>query len=236
MKPMPHLAFEEQPISKIIRIPCGIVNCYLVRQESTLVLVDTAFRRDGRRIERSLAALGVYPKDLRMVLLTHGHIDHAGSALYFRQRYQLPLAMNPLEDDTGRPFLGRGPGNRAIWALTRSAVRSRGPIAPDIPLRDGQSLQNMGLDAKVVALPGHTAGSMGLLLPGGRLLCGDLFSCLLPQSPAGVAEDSAALRESIGRLQEWKVRAVYPGHGKPFRWHGPASAPGTVPSHMIQKS
>ncbi len=212
-------------MTKITRIPCGMVNCYLVRQGSTLVLVDTAFRYDSAHIERNLAALGVYPKDLRMVLLTHGHVDHAGSAPYFRQRYQLPLAMNPLEDDTGRPFSGRGPGNRAIWALTLATVRKRGQIAPDIPLRDGQSLQKYGLDANVVALPSHTAGSMGLLLPGGRLLCGDLFSCLLPRAPAGVAEDSAALRESIGRLQEWKIRAVYPGHGIPFRWNGSAPVP-----------
>lgn len=206
---------------QIIRIPCGIVNCYLVKQGASLVLVDTAYRHDSARIEQSLAKYGVHTRDLRFIFLTHGHIDHAGSAHHFRRRYGLPLAMNPLEDDPNRPFAGSGPANRAIWALTLATVRQRGPIIPDISLRDSQSLREHGLDARTVALPGHTAGSMGLLLPSGHLICGDLFSYLAPPAPAGVAEDSIALRRSIQQLRRWKVRAVYPGHGRPFVWKPP---------------
>lgn len=209
-------------MAQIIRIPCGIVNCYLVKQGTASILVDTAYRHDAECVRRSLTSHGVPPHDLRMVFLTHGHIDHIGNAARFRRRYQLPLAMNPLEDDAGRPFLGHGPANGAIWALTLATAKNRGPVVPDIPLRDGQSLREYGLDATAVALPGHTAGSMGLLLPGGRLICGDLFSCLAPPAPTGVADDSAALRQSIRRLRKLQVRVVYPGHGAPFVWKSPA--------------
>lgn len=87
---------------------------------------------------------------------------------------------------------------------------------PDVLLEDEQDLSAYGLDARVVHLPGHSSGSIGILAGDGDLFCGDLLVNVMRPSLHYYIDDVAQAHESIRKLSGLGVQTVYPGHGKPF--------------------
>ena len=87
---------------------------------------------------------------------------------------------------------------------------------PDVFLEDEQDLSAYGLDARVVHLPGHSSGSIGILAGDGDLFCGDLLVNVMRPSLHYYIDDLAQAHESIRKLRGLGVETVYPGHGKPF--------------------
>ena len=87
---------------------------------------------------------------------------------------------------------------------------------PDLLLEDGQELSAYGLDARVVHLPGHSSGSIGILTGDGDLFCGDLLVNLTRPALHFFIDDLTRADESIRKLSSLGVDTVHPGHGKPF--------------------
>ena len=71
---------------------------------------------------------------------------------------------------------------------------------PDIFLKDGQTLDEFGIDATILHIPGHTKGSIGILLNGNQLIAGDIFMNILYPTESLIAEDIDMLRKSIQKL------------------------------------
>ena len=84
---------------------------------------------------------------------------------------------------------------------------------PDIYLQDGQNLAEFGISAKVIHLPGHSKGSIGVLTNEGDLFCGDLIYNFAGFSYIDNLED---FNISINKLKRLDINTIYPGHGKPF--------------------
>ena len=116
----------------------------------------------------------------------------------------------------------RGLGNRLFMLVGKlfmklsRAQTGASPFSPDILLEDGQSLAEYGLDARVLHMPGHTAGSIVILTADGQLLAGDIFTNNTRPGTAMFIQDEAALRQSMERFRDMQATTIYPGHGKPF--------------------
>ena len=89
-------------------------------------------------------------------------------------------------------------------------------FTPDTFLEDNQDLSELGLEATVIHLPGHSKGSIGILTNGGDFFCGDLLVNIDKPVKNTLIDDQARLSESVERLKTLEIRTVYPGHGKPF--------------------
>jgi hydroxyacylglutathione hydrolase len=207
-----------------IRIVLGGVNCYLVAADRGFILVDTGTPRKRAHLERELENAGCGPRDLRLIVLTHGDYDHAGNAAYLRAKYGAKVAMH--REDLGRVRQGnwswglkRKPDRVALrFRVLSLLIKSRAfdKFEPDLCLEDGQSLLRYGYGGTVLHLPGHTKGSIGVLTPEDGLICGDLMDGMIKPSLEFFINDMEAARASLGRLRRIRVGAVYPGHGKPF--------------------
>lgn len=197
------------------------VNCYLVNVGDGFILIDTGRARQRAQIEQRLAAAGCQPGKLKLIVLTHGDFDHSGNAAYLRRKYGAPVAIHP--DDAGMVergdmFANRHPPNPIMRAL--SALLFRLPAAdrftPDVALTPGEDLNAYGFDAKVIALPGHSSGSIGLLTAEGDLFCGDLLANNGNPEVWSIVDDKAKMAASVEVVKGLGVRTVYPGHGLPF--------------------
>jgi len=211
---------------EVERICLAGVNSHLLRTEAGFVLVDTGKPERRVQLEARLRGAGCTPGDLRLIVVTHGDYDHAGNAAYLRRMFGAPIAMHVADVrrvETGDWDLGMKPRPDKFPLLFRTMALFVRPGAfetftPDVLLDHGQSLAQSGLDATIVHLPGHTAGSIGVLTSGGDVFCGDLLDSMLGRpSLEFFIDDMAAARASLDRLRELDVNITYPGHGRPFQ-------------------
>jgi glyoxylase-like metal-dependent hydrolase (beta-lactamase superfamily II) len=87
---------------------------------------------------------------------------------------------------------------------------------PDLYIEDGHDFANVGFEAKALAIPGHSKGSIGILTAGGDLFCGDLLENTGRPATNSIMDDPVACEASVERLQGLEINTVYPGHGQPF--------------------
>lgn len=200
----------------IVRIKGAISNCYLLLGERP-VLVDTGAPGDLKRILSGLKAEGVNPKDLALILLTHGHSDHAGCAAELRRRSGAQIALH-----VGDAPLVRN-GRNGVLAVRDWLGRVLRPYVdeefeafePDLIFRDGFSLEPHGIKARVLATPGHTAGSASVVHASGEAIIGDVLrgSLLLPNKARlhYFCNDPESNLRSIVRLAREGLLRCHPG-------------------------
>lgn len=83
-------------------------------------------------------------------------------------------------------------------------------------LSDGDSLAGYGFDARILHLPGHSPGSIGILTANGELIAGDTLANNKRPEKARNAYNFDLLKASIDRIKQSDVKTVFPGHGDPF--------------------
>jgi len=206
-------------------------NCFLMKSHTGFVLIDTGVASKRSALEKELQSAGCGAGDLKVIVLTHGDSDHADNAAFLREQFGAPIAMHP--DDVGMVERGDMSHNRKakpdrikamgrLIMLVGRVMTLVGPgnfdrFSPDVYLKNGQSLAEYGFDAKVLHLPGHSKGSIGVLTADGELFCGDFIYNFFGPNQVWV-DDLAAANAGVERLKTLNVRTVYPGHGKPFPW------------------
>jgi hydroxyacylglutathione hydrolase len=209
----------------IVPIRLSISNAFVVQGERP-VLIDTGCPGDTETLLKALAKAGVAVRDLSLILHTHGHRDHAGGTQRLKEMTAAPAAVHPADADMLRRGANRTltPTNLTGRLIRPFVDRPFPTVEPDLLLEDGMDLRPYGLAGKVVATPGHTAGSVSVLLDTGEAVAGDLLvgghlgGLLSPHIPGYpyFVEDMAALRESIGKLLSHSPSRVYVGHGGPL--------------------
>lgn len=199
------------------------VNSYLVKTETGYFLIDTGIKKKRDQLEKELMVAGCKPGDLKLIIITHGHIDHVGNAAHLRDKYGAKIAMHEGEKEmveSGDMFIDmRGGILLGLVGILMKILRLRDyeKFTPDIFLEDNQDLSTYGLDAKVIHTPGHSAGSISILTAEGDLFCGDIFGNTRKPEKTSIIIDPETFNVSVEKLRALKVSTVYPGHGKSFK-------------------
>lgn len=199
----------------LIRIQGAISNCYLLRSKQP-VLVDAGAPGDLSRIMAGLRREGVEPNTLALILLTHGHSDHAGCAAELRRRTGAKIALHLADAPLVRA------GRNGVLAPQDALGRLIRPFVdepfeafePDLLFNEGLSFEPYGLNARILPTPGHTFGSISLLT-GGEALIGDVLrgSMVWPNQarPQFFCHDPVVNTRSIIRLSREGLLRCHPG-------------------------
>jgi glyoxylase-like metal-dependent hydrolase (beta-lactamase superfamily II) len=207
-------------------ISFGFVSAFLLKGENT-VLIDAGVPGQMARFRKSLAMTNTRPDEIDLLLFTHGHFDHIGLAKEIVTVSQAPTAIHAREKgwlETGISPLppGTTPWGKFLMSLMKMTPKMSVPATKvDIPLGDeGFSLDAYGIPGEAVYTPGHTMGSISILLENGDAIVGDLamsakFLRLSPGIPI-FAEDVRLIKPSWKKLLDLGAKKIYPAHGKPF--------------------
>ena len=164
---------------KVIKL--SFVNAYLLEEEKRFFLIDTGLSMHSDMLENELKAAGCLPGDLKLIIITHGDFDHTGNCVMLREKYGCKIAMHA--DDIPMVRDGvllkrklKGFTNRLLSVMRRLFRKKLTftRFSPDILLKEGQDLKEYGLDARIIHIPGHTPGSVGILTAGGDFFISSL--------------------------------------------------------------
>jgi hydroxyacylglutathione hydrolase len=199
-------------------IRVGVSFCYLIEGGDGAVLVDAGSRGHESKILDRLSALG--GKALRLVFITHAHLDHYGSAAALRRLTGAPVGVHKKDADAMAraetplgDVRGWGKGMKGLMPLVERFMKPE-PTTADVLFEDGGRLEEFGMDAEVIHTPGHTPGSSTLVVEGRVAFVGDLASTRgWPHAQLFYATDWPAVGRSLRRLQELDLESVYTGHG-----------------------
>jgi len=180
-------------------------NCYIVGSEETKqgIIIDPG--DDAAAILGRVADLGL---DIKMLVLTHGHIDHVGALKAVKEATDAEMAIHADDAKSLRGLRG------VLQSIIVPGLFYPLPPPPERLLRDGDSLDVGGLHFEVLHTPGHTPGGI-CLLGEGVVFSGDtLFNYGIGRTdlPGGSYHRLVeSIRSRLLTLPDDTV--VYPGHG-----------------------
>jgi hydroxyacylglutathione hydrolase len=213
---------EIKTIRLLLPLKLGSVNCYLIETNTGFILIDTGSSNKRTDLEKELKHASCKPGNLTLIILTHGDFDHTGNAAYLRKAFCAKIAMHSGDlgmIEHGNMFFNRKKGNIFLKIITRIFFKfdTSKRCTPDVYVDDGYDFSEYGFNAKVLHLPGHSHGSIGILTANGNLFCGDLLENITNPSQGSIIDDVTEANASVEKLNKLKINTVYPGHGKPFQ-------------------
>ena len=173
------------------RIEVHETNCYRLQGEEGIVLIDPGPPSGVQAVIRRATAVRVQSGDFRLILVSHGHLDHSGTAAEIKAWCGAPVAAYPGEPEFSQDRRNALPpaqtvrGSLVRWFyMLLSALARLGPLEADLLLDDGADLARYGVDAQTVFLPGHSPGLLEILTAERDLFVGDLFvNYAVPSQP-----------------------------------------------------
>lgn len=204
---------------QIERITCGNGNCYIIKQEGSAILVDT-----GREKYRDKILEACKAAKIKLIILTHGHVDHIQNTAFLANALNVPIAIHEadvelIKNNLLQPMSTTGLLGKILLSATNESMK-RDKIeqfTPSVLLKAGYSLRAYGIDAEIIDLKGHTNGSIGIDVKNKDLIVGDGLMNLFYPTKSMLYVNKEQMIASAQKISNIGERTIHFGHGKPIK-------------------
>lgn len=199
----------------------GRSNVFLLTHKNKHIIIDTSPGRKWKKLDRRLKELNI--SSLDYLILTHSHFDHAGNALKIKQQYQAKVFIH--ENETKFLTTGSNPaihGTNIFSGIiaeiaTKVFLKRAGytSCSYDYTVNSSYDLSALGFNAYILHTPGHSPGSISLIVDDEIAIVGDcMFGVITSSVFPPFAENTEQLIESWGKLLDTGCTTFLPSHGK----------------------
>ncbi len=202
----------------------GLVNVYLLTEPDGYVLIDTGFPKSAEKILKGIKTLGIEPKQIRHIVVTHAHPDHIGSLAALKKAtgavvYAHADEVEIIKTGTGFRNAVSAPGlrNRIMFTILSRTLKPVEPSTVDHLIADGDTFP-FDPDLRAIHIPGHAAGMIALLWErdGGVLFTADACINRGGMKITAAVEDLEETRRSLVKLAGMTFKYACFGHGAPI--------------------
>ena len=202
----------------------GHANVYFISTKNGHILVDGGMPGDTKKLDEVFVTAGVEPNSIRLIVVTHGHMDHMGLLAYAKestgakvlchQSLSEKLADGEIEAAVAQNSFGHFL-NLMTGLLEMTGGADIEGVTPDILVEDSFDLTEYGLSGKIIHTPGHSQGSISIILDNGETLVGDMVREEGDGEigPGMFYEDKETLIESLEAVALFEPSTVYLSHG-----------------------
>lgn len=210
-------------MSKIIALPLGFANAYIVRDRDA-ILIDTGTNVSKEEFRELFFNLGIAPTEIKLIIISHGHTDHFAQVYELKEITGAPVlchknAIHALQTGQNSEIIPRNTLGENVWkAIEGNLPKVSKPVTPDLVMDSTFDLTPYGVAGKIIHTPGHSNCSIAVVLDSGEAIVGDM---LVPSPLTGepcaayFASNEKALFENIQKLLA-KAHTFYGGHGRAF--------------------
>ena len=212
-------------------LPMGMINAHVISNGENNILVDAGIPGSEEKIGRALKQHGLDYSDLNLIVVTHAHGDHAGSAAAVQKLSGAPILGHEAElayfqHEKPMTYCPTGPFGR-FFLKTGRPTRPYNAFTPEILMKDREAfdLSEFGVNGTVVATPGHTVGSVSVTVGNRDALVSDLVASGIllggiafrdrPKAPP-FEDDPRQVAEELLQLVDKGMETFYLGHGGPL--------------------
>jgi glyoxylase-like metal-dependent hydrolase (beta-lactamase superfamily II) len=199
---------------------------FLIEKDGKYILIDTGAKRDKNIVEKFLKENIDDFSRLRLIIITHSHYDHTGNLYSIKNLTNVPVLADKREVknieegifDIPEGFTNSG---KFMMKFGRDSKKEFEGVKVDICMENGFSLQDYGFKGKIINTPGHTEGSISVIVEKVAFV-GDLcfnipflnsFSVLPP-----IGKDMNSIRSGFLKLLSYNdIEKIYPAHGESFK-------------------
>jgi glyoxylase-like metal-dependent hydrolase (beta-lactamase superfamily II) len=170
-------------------------------------IIDTGAPGNERKILKALRVAGISQQEVSLIIITHAHWDHCGSAYALKAALNVPVMAGWPDVE----FLEKGENIYVTNLPGRSTTGSPGPkfekVKVDVAVKEAMRLDSYGIDAQVVLTPGHTEGSLSVIASDGNCATGDFLAGLYSGEPE-------VIKRSLRDLADRGAKRLHPAHGE----------------------
>ena len=197
------------------------VNIFFIKTNNGYILVDSGIPGHKKRIRDAFSKLGIDPRSVTHIILTHGHLDHIGCLAYARELTGAKMICHrSIADKLTAGEYEEAVPRSAFWKIFNGPVswllRSNlKPVTPDVLFDEELSLDEFGVRGKIIHTPGHSLGSCSIILENGEALSGDLVR----ENRSGKIDtglffdDRDQIIDSLEKIADLNPATIFLSHG-----------------------